>query len=120
MLWKVRSAGRAAADNEFRLDDNFLGVRRFGGCRDALQERLSSNHAHGAQGLTDGGQSGILERGALDIVKTDDGDIFRHAAAGLAKSLNRADGGNIVKREKRGKRLTRSEKFLRDLIAQER
>ena len=41
--------------------------------------------------LADGGQAGILERSALDIVKTDYGNIFGNAAVSFAQGANRSN-----------------------------
>jgi len=66
-----RFAGRACG---FSYDEfGFQGVlvAEFGaGAVDALQEDFGSGPAHFAQGLANGGQGGILEGGALNVVES--------------------------------------------------
>jgi len=77
-----------------------------------FQEDFGSGPAHFAQGLANGGQGGILEGGALNVVESDDGDIFGNVASGLVQGADRAHGGNIVEGEQGGEFLSRSEQYL--------
>ena len=54
-----------------------------------------------------------MKRGGVNIVETKHRNVFGDAPAGFLQRSDRADGGNIVKGEKRGERLFMRQNFLR-------
>src|SRR5712664_2675904 len=73
MSWGLRSAG---ADNKVRFNDDFLRVGRICSCSDAAEHGFCRDYSHFSQRLSDRCQGRILERRALYVVKTHDGDVF--------------------------------------------
>ena len=58
-----------------------------------------------------------MKSGALNIVPTDDGNIFGNAAAGFAQRFNRAHGGDVVESEERRELRIALEQLARDAMA---
>lgn len=59
---------------------------------EVTQDSLCRNRTHIAQRLANRRQCRILVRGALNIIETDHGDIFRYSQSGFAKRSNRSYG----------------------------
>ncbi len=109
---------RATADDEFWLNDNFFQIGRVGWAVDALEQCLGRRNAHLAQRLPHGGQRRILVRRALDVIKSNNGNILRDAEAGFAQRLDSTNRGNIVERKESREWLTESKEFLGDFMSE--
>ena len=96
MLAVCRTGG--FADYEFRRHDDFSRVGRLA-IGDALQQNLRSALSHLEQRLTHRGERGRGVSGRLNIVKSNNRDIFRNAKAGVFKSADSADRGDVVEAE---------------------
>src|SRR5882724_1594051 len=95
----LRSRSSARPHDQFRFNCYGLRIGLVAWRSDSLQQRLCRNHAHLAKRLADRGQRRVLERGALNIVKADDGYILWNAQARLAQHADRANRRNIVERK---------------------
>ena len=115
MLVAVRARG--ASDNQLRLEGIAgIGLRTRAG--DAAEEDLGGGASHFAQRLADGSESGVLIGGALNVVETDDGDIFGHAQAGFAESANGSHSGDVVEGEERRKGFSTGEQGLGGFVSE--
>jgi len=74
---------------------------------DSLQKGLGGNFTHPAERLANRCEAWRLKGGALDIIKSDDGNVARDFAARVAYGAHRADCGNIIEGEQRGKIVAR-------------
>src|SRR5215475_2854271 len=98
----ARSGGRLAND-QFRFDHDFFGELRLSAVRDALEQMFGGQPAHLAQRLFYGRERRIVISRGWNVVEADHRNVLRHTQPGLAQRPDRADGRNVVEREKRGK-----------------
>ena len=70
----------------------------FGACPDQLFHDFSSQRTLHLELLLHRGQRRIVEGGAGNVIESDHGAIFGHAAAGFGHRANGGAGGEIVKR----------------------
>jgi len=61
-------------------------------------------------------QRWVLKRGALNVIKADNGNIFRHAPPCFPQRADRSDCGNIIEGEQRRERFARRKQLSRDTI----
>lgn len=99
--------------NQLWVDDDLTGDSLRA---DLPKDRLGREDAHIVQGLSDGGEGGVLKRGRLDVVEADHGDILGDAEAGLADGADGAYGGDVIKGEDGGEALGRGEETLRGVV----
>ena len=102
-------AGRLANDE---LGQDRYNIRKCGLASNSLQQNASGREAHLLQRLTDGGETGIVIRRALNVVKAYDRDIFRHAQPTIDEGANGPDSGNIVVADERGEFGTSADEFV--------
>src|SRR5580704_1714974 len=86
--------------------------------RDAPQNGLSGNLSHLAQGLSHGGEPGVLERSALDIVEAHYGNVLWHPQFLFPQGANRADRRDVIEREYRRERLVLRQQAASHLVTQ--
>src|SRR5262245_9348671 len=91
------SRRRGVAHDKLRLDRDGGDVFFF--FFDLIDEGLRGDFAHAHERLTDGGERGIRERRAWNVVEAHDGNVFRHAEAHFLQRPDGADGGDVVVRE---------------------
>ena len=58
-----------------------------------------------------------MKCGDLNVVEADDGEVFRHAQAGVSERADRADGRRVVEREQRRELDVPAEQFLAERVA---
>src|SRR5882724_4312614 len=83
----------------------------------AAQNSFGRQTAHAPQGLPDSRQGGVLKCGALNVIKTNYRYVLGDAVTILAKSTDRADGGNIVEGKQCRERLPVGHEFVSDSVA---
>src|SRR5471030_181189 len=69
----------------------------------AIQEGLCGNLRHFLPWLANCRETRVLKGRAIDVIESDDRNIFRHAKTGVSQRTYSADGGKIVVSKKRGK-----------------
>ena len=72
---------RASPNYEAGFDDDFLGVGLLYRGVYALQNCLGRKDTHLTEWLLDGRKAGVLKRGALNVIETDDGNVLGYASA---------------------------------------
>src|SRR6185437_409144 len=104
--------GRAGglANHKFRMNRN--KVRKSSLAADALQQDAGSGGAHLSERLANRGEAGIVECGALDVVKSYDGDVRGDLQTAVHEGANGADGGNVVVAEQCGKVCAALQQFV--------
>ena len=107
---------RGFAQDQFWLDLN--DVRPFLFRRDTSNQGLGSEAAHFHQRLPDGGEGRDVERGTVNVIEADNGNIGRHMQTRILHRANGADCRNIVERKQSRKRNARSENFLGSSVTQ--
>ena len=93
-------SGGGAPHDKFRLDDDFLRIAAFAGRVDASQQGFGGDDPHFAKRLVHRCEAGILKRSGLDVIKADDGDVFRDEPARFAEGVDGADSGGIIEGNK--------------------
>jgi len=91
--------GGGFADDEFGL---YLDERGEGLVGHALEESGGGFGAHELEGLTDGGETGDLVGGGLDVVEANDGDVVGDVEAVVVEGADAAHGGDVVEAEDGG------------------
>src|SRR6266496_5333701 len=82
---------RRLPDDQFRLDHNLPGIGVVVGAGNAAQEGLSGDHAHLLQRLAYCRELWPLEGGALNVVKSHDGNVAGNLKSVTPQRLDRAD-----------------------------
>ena len=106
----VETAGRYGSFRNATLADwnptrrEMLIATRFA---DTAQQGFCGGAPHFLEGLANGGKSGILIGGALDVIEADDRNVMGNAQSGLAESANRSHCRDVVESEERGEPLSR-------------
>ena len=85
---------------------------------DAAEHGFRSDGAHLAQRLANGGQTGILICGALNVIETDDGNVCWDAQSGLTKGANSSDSRDIIESENRSEWTAGFDEGCGDVIAE--
>src|SRR5579871_2432515 len=98
------------------MDGNNLGEG--GLTADALQENARGYAAHLIEWLANGGETGIVEGSALDVVEAYDGNVGRNLQAMIHAGANSADGGDVVEADDGGEIEAALQQFVGRLIAE--
>ncbi len=106
------------ADDEPGLDHDLTAVGIGADASDTAQESFGGRSPHYAERLAHGGQRWILIGCALNVIKTDDGNVLWHTQPGLAKRTNGSDGRNVVKSEKSGKCFVRCQQLSGGFVSE--
>jgi len=115
--WLAADGASGPANDQFGLN----GIARIElgpGAGDSTKKNLGGGSSHFAQGLADGGESGILVGGALNVVESDHGDVFGNGETRLTQSANGTHGGNIVEGKESRKGLGRGKQGFHGFVSE--
>lgn len=98
------------AEDECRGEGDFLN--KMSGILDAVEQGLGGDGAHFEERLVHGCEGRDGERGEVDVVEADYGNILGNIEAGLLKDDHGADGGSVVIGEQSGERELGSQECL--------
>lgn len=118
--FSARRGGGGLANDKLRLDVDAFRIGSILGPGNAVKEGACGKLAHLTQGLANGGEAGMLEGGALNVVESDHGNVFGHAETGFAKGADGADSGDVIEGEERGEQLAGRKQLAGDFIAERR
>jgi len=97
---ELASGAGGFADDEFRGEGDFRN--KGSALLDAVEKGLCGDGAHFEEGLVDGRKRRDGERGEVDVVVADDGNVVGNFEAGFVEDDHGAHGGSVVIGEESG------------------
>jgi len=84
----------------------------------ALEKDACRGFTHIVQWLANSGEPRVVVARNVNVVESDDGDVFRYTQIRIAQSANRTDGRNVIERYERGEFAPVLQKLLDNGVAE--
>ena len=110
----IRRSGRFPNDQLWRDGKFFWVVLE---ALYALEKDACRGFTHIVQWLANRGEPRVVIARNVNVVESDDGDVFRHTQIRIAQSANRTDGRNVIERYERGEFAPVLQKLLNNGVA---